>query len=509
MAAIYPHVPLRAPERERDALKRFWQRCTTAFRDDGTTYGPSPTSPLLKPYAIMGIALVCVFWGAAVVVAEWDALFVGLAVIACVLILIDFRIGVVLLVVLMPLSYSQIFPRAIGGVTGLNPVNLLLMGTLGSYLLHATSDRSVSRFVPRPLLWFYIAPFLVAGVLGSRHVGDIAFIFFISEQVHFLDAAGYIRDIVVKPLFLVAFALLVGAAVARARSPEKFLAPTLVSVWIMSLMVVVYFVVSGSSLGEIASRYARRFLSPLGMHANDLSRMYVIAYALLLFTWSETRNYVVKVVLLASIGMVVVALVLTFSRGGFAGFALVSVLFLLSRRRVGGLIAGIFVAATVVYFLPDAIYDRVGTGFGQGANAITAGRIDRIWIPLFPDVLKSPIYGSGLSSMLWSDAVRSGRAAAAVHPHNAYLQVLLDMGIAGLILVIAYFMHVWRGFRALGADPRLSADQRGFFQGAAAGLVAFLAMAISDGGLTPRPEQVFLWLAVGMMYGLHARKAAS
>jgi len=50
---------------------------------------------------------------------------------------------------------------------------------------------------------------------------------------------------------------------------------------------------------------------------------------------------------------------------------------------------------------------------------------------------------------------------------------------------------------------------RGFYLGAAAGLLSFLIAAIADSSLTPKPEQAFLWLAIGMMYGQSARKPAS
>ena len=93
------------------------------------------------------------------------------------------------------------------------------------------------------------------------------------------------------------------------------------------------------------------------------------------------------------------------------------------------------------------------------------------------------------------------------HPHNAYLEALLDVGIAGLIVLCAYFAHVWKGFRALSVDSALSPTLRGFYQGAAAGLVSFLVAAVSDSSLAPRPEQAFLWLAIGMMYGQRAQPA--
>jgi hypothetical protein len=81
---------------------------------------------------------------------------------------------------------------------------------------------------------------------------------------------------------------------------------------------------------------------------------------------------------------------------------------------------------------------------------------------------------------------------------------LLDMGVVGLALLLAYFAHVWKGFRALSADPALSPTLRGFYLGAAAGLACLLISYATDSSLTPGPEQSFLWLAIGMMYGQRA-----
>jgi len=144
---------------------------------------------------------------------------------------------------------------------------------------------------------------------------------------------------------------------------------------------------------------------------------------------------------------------------------------------------------------------------------VSAGRIDGLWLPLLPEVLASPLFGHGLASILWSDAMQVAevdpiRVIGATHPHNAYLETLLDMGVVGLALLGAYYLHVWRAFRALGADPALDARLRGFFQGAAAGLAALLAVAVFDSSLAPRAEQAYLWLAIGLMYGVRARRAA-
>src|SRR6266571_3099975 len=453
------------------------------------------------------ITLLGAFWGSAVAVAELNALYLCVSLIACAFILLDFRVGVVLLILLMPISSSTVFPHEMLGITGLNPVNLLLVGTLGSYLLHGVSDGSLRRFMPRPLQWLYILPILVAGALGSRHVGDIAPAFFMYDQVEFHDAAGYVRDFVAKPMSLVIFALLVGAAVSKSKKPEKFLVPTLISIWVMGSMVIVFVSQSGVALGQLASDESREFLSPLGLHANDLGRLYAVAYALLLFTWAESKDTGLRLALLVTMAMVVVALILTFSRGAFLGFIVVNVLFLLWRRNAKTLIFATLLAAGALFALPGEVYDRVTTGYGEGLNVISAGRIEEIWLPLLPEALRSPIYGSGLGSMLWSETMRGAGTTmlGITQAHNAYLETVLDMGIAGLILVCAYLVLLWKGFRALGVDPSLSPTLRGFFQGAAAGLASLLVADIVGSRLTPSAEQVFLWLAIGMMYGQRAR----
>jgi O-antigen ligase len=446
-----------------------------------------------------------------VAIAELNALFLAAALFGCVFILRDFRVGVVLLILLLPISSSQVFPHAMFGTTGLNPANLLLVATLGSYLLHGLFDGSLRRFMPRPLLWLYIVPILVAGVLGSRHVGEIP-PFLFQRLIEFDSVTGYFRDLVVKPLLVVVFAPLVGAAVSMSEKPERFFVPMLISIWVMVSLVIVFVLLSGASLREMASSESRELLTPLGMHANELGRLYVSAYALLLFTWAESKSPAFRLALLASMGLVMVALVLTFSRGAFLGFILVNVLFLLWRRNAKTLILFGLLAACVLFFLPGAVYDRIatgfGSGFGSGSNAISAGRIEHIWLPLLPEIPQSPIYGHGLGSILWSDPMRRGAGItilAVGHPHNAYLQALLDMGIAGLILLCAYFVHVWRGFRALSVDPALGSTLRGFYAGAAAGLASLLISYVTDSSLMPKAEQVFLWLAIGMMYGQRAR----
>src|SRR5882672_1264827 len=132
-------------------LMVLWRWCAAVPGDDGARESArSRRSIAIKLSVFSGIALLGAFWGSVVAVAEVNALYLCVSLIGCVFILLDFRIGVVLLIPLMPISQSAMFPHAMFGITGLNPANLLLAGTLGSCLLVGVSDGSIRRFMPRP-----------------------------------------------------------------------------------------------------------------------------------------------------------------------------------------------------------------------------------------------------------------------------------------------------------------------------------------------------------------------
>ena len=462
--------------------------------------GPGPAA------AVTLLLLFGTLCGVGIAVGELEAMLASVAIIAGIAALIDFRAGALFLMITLPIASVSFFPRGMFGFTGLNPVNLLMAATLASFLMRG---KRLSLLAPRPLLLLYVAPIVLAGLIGSRHVDDILPFYYENLLVHFTGGTGYLRDIMLKPLFVVLISLLVGAAVAQSQKPERFLAPIIVAVWVMSLTAIGLVVSSGVALGVLASTGSREFFSTVGMHANDLGRLYAVAYALLLFTWGETRDRALKTVLVATMAVLAIALVLTFSRGAMMGFILINGLFLLWKFNAKTLAIALLVGAVGLMLMPGAVWTRLTLGFGGGgdANAVSAGRIDEIWGPLLisGDFTRSPLWGNGLDSVMWAQAAWNGTMLLVTHPHNAYLQTFLDMGAIGLALFLAYFWHVWKGLLALGSNAYLSPTLRGFFQGAVAGLICFLVTGMAGSSLRPVPEFSFLWLAIGMMYGMRAR----
>lgn len=459
---------------------------------------------------VAGFMLLGVAWGIFVAFQALSAALVCLAAIVFVFTIRDFRVGVLVMILIMPISSSYMFPRAMFGVTGMNPLNVLLVGTFLSFLLIALGKRAVKTVVPSWVFLIYVLPIVLAGINGMGHTQLIPQIFFDAEAIDFKNNVGYIRDMVVKPLILVAYSFLVGAAYARAREPRRFIVAMMVSMWLMGSMVIGYFLYSNVKFGELAGEYARHFLSPLGMHANDLGRLYVTAIAILLFTWDRTRRPVLKTLLFLSIGLIAIALVLTFSRNAFMTMALAFAIYLVSRRRnVKLVIAAAVLIPIALIFTPGAIWYRLEMGAGEGAAGVSAGRISDIWTPLIPEMFDRPFFGHGLGSVMWARAMRVGEMMEVTHPHSAYIGALHDFGVIGAILLFAFWFTVWKGFRKLMKDSSLTPEEQGFFEGCSVALVTFVIAGFVGSSFAPVPEQSFLWLGIGLMFGVQARHIAA
>jgi O-antigen ligase len=462
--------------------------------------GPNPR--LRQVAVVAGLMVFASLWGAAVAFSAVGAALLCISFIACLLCLRDFRVGVMILIVIMPVSSSTLFPHAMFGITGLNPLNLLIVATIAVFFMRAAGTGALKGFMPRPLFWLYMAPIAAAAVLGANHVDEIPRILHATEMIQFTNEVGYIRDMLFKPFALVVYAALVGAAVAWSARPEKFVIPMMVSVFVMAAIAITFVVSSGASLSQLAGTYSRHFLSTIGLHANDLGRLYAVAFALLLFVWDRTERWGLKALLVIAMATVSLALLLTFSRGAFFGFAVVCVLYLALRRSLKTMLLAAVLIPPALLLAPGALWSRLEMGVGEGLNEITAGRLDEIWIPIMPEVLTTPPWGHGLGSVMWSHAMRFDEMFTVTHPHNAYIQLYMDLGIIGFVLVMAFWVYSLVSFARLTREERLRPEMQGFFEGAAVGLVSFLVTGVAGSSFMPAPEQSYLWLALGMMWGV-------
>jgi O-antigen ligase len=444
-----------------------------------------------------------IFGGVAALIALLLVFFMAIAI-------SDYRAGILLAVVLLPLSATSLIPRELFGITGFNPLNATLLmaatSVLFMYLFHH-GEIAIPKY-PRTF-WLYLATLALAAFHGAFHVSSIPAFYKTLHVISFDTPAGYVRDIFLKPVLILVTAFMLSIAVRNARRPRVFLIPLFCSAMILPIAILAYLAVAGTSLTELASSESRGALSVIGMHANELGLMFNMAFALALFCFFSMPGGFGRWMMGLAIVVLIVAITLTFSRGAYLGFFAVLAYFLYTQRKFRIMLLGLVLIPATILLMPQAVVERATTGAqDRNIDRITAGRFESIWRPLMPEVQSSPIIGNGLNSILWSEPAQRGAILKVGHPHSAYLGVLLDLGLLGALVVFLFFWHMRRIFKTL-AERSAEPIWRGFFRGATACILLLLVQGLTDDRFTPTFPQTFLWLAYGMALGLMGRADAS
>jgi O-antigen ligase len=418
-----------------------------------------------------------------------------------ILILMDFKKGVLFAVLLLPFADTNLIPRSILGIMGLNPLNVVLVFTVFSMLV-ANINRNCNYFLPLPYpLLLYIILIISGALVGSFHAeqGIVVKDFRITE---FYTVKKYLLEELIKPFFIIIVAWLVGTSILNADSRIK---EGQIYIWVLAFVPVIYFLVvvnfllfSGIEFSVLASSRARDFLSWIGMHANELGLMSNMFLALMLCSALSCENKSSRVYFFIAASAAGITSALTFSRGAFLGIFLIGVYYFWRCRKIKQLIIGLFIIAAIIFILPDPFWERAFTGIEtRDADSITAGRLDRIWRPLWSVFLQSPMTGHGLSSTLWTPHMLYGRMLLVGHPHNAYLGVLLDFGLLGFGVIGLFFWSMWRLFRELCSNHPDN-FWRGVFEGGSLCILILLVQAVTDDRFVPTYQHVTLWIIYGV-----------
>ena len=202
-----------------------------------------------------------------------------------------------------------------------------------------------------------------------------------------------------------------------------------------------------------------------------------------------------KVVVLGVLGLSFLCLILTFSRGAWLGLAASVVIFSLLKAPVI-LILIIAAAAVAPAFLPSVVYERIAS-IGSLEDSSNLYRLT-IWtaaLRMFKDYWLTGVgLGSTAFALVYRNYMIAG--ASAVHAHNLYLQISLEMGIIGV------FALIWMAFR--GFSQALSSIERPWkmsyvLAGIATGLLGHLFHGLFDYvWYSPRIVMAF-WMLSGMM----------
>jgi O-antigen ligase len=191
-----------------------------------------------------------------------------------------------------------------------------------------------------------------------------------------------------------------------------------------------------------------------------------------------TKRVIFKIYYLLSTVVLLAALALTYSRGCYLALVLAFIIFLcfVSRRLLAvGCVAALFVP----FLLPDTVINRF-LSIGNLADTSTDYRI-KIWqgtIKMLQDFWYVGI-GHGTDAFNSVYPFYSLNSIVAPHSHNLYLQLTVEMGIAGLILFLAA-MFSFYNFSIVTIKGQSDIKSKIFIAAGIAAISGFLFQGIFD-----------------------------
>lgn len=221
----------------------------------------------------------------------------------------------------------------------------------------------------------------------------------------------------------------------------------------------------------------------LSSNPNDmallLNLILPICLALILGEKSGTIRFLLMMLALA----IVLAILATFSRGGFLMLcvnALVYAWYLRKRPQRVWVPVALLAMITFLPLLPDSYYERISTiiNIEQDVTSSAQSRLSDMKVALNYAV-SHPLIGSGIgmNSLLMNEL----RGEVWLEVHNVYLQLWLELGLPGLLLYLMLFKS------ALGATTEVlraaekNHDNGQFYnlvEGLRVGLIGFAVAAL-------------------------------
>jgi O-antigen ligase len=420
----------------------------------------------------------------------------------------DFKVVCLIIVFTLPFVPTFLLSRNGGGFTGIRLMAGLL--TFSSFTVFLSTALRPKKIVfPRlpGIAVCYLAVLGLAALNGTRFFGETPQYFSALGLVRDRTSLLYVYECLYVPALIVGSAMAAGMLAANLNDPRFTVCPVIISAVLFALVICYSALKGGISLSEMAGQESRRYLSSTGLHANEIgltmNMAFAISFSLLLAVLSPKAKILMGLCTL----IILSAVFFTFSRGAYLGTATIFIYFLLTKRVWRALkILTFLVIVGGALSAPKEIVEKAFLRTNDGnIDSVSSGRVDEIWRPLLPMLLENPVIGRGHGSIMWSTAAKEKMILPVSHPHSAYLEALLDLGVTGTLVVFAFLGHAWHLLWKLGSSTRFRLLGP-FFFGASACIPALLVQGLTDDSFVPRYTHTFFWLAYGSALGVIARR---
>jgi len=257
----------------------------------------------------------------------------------------------------------------------------------------------------------------------------------------------------------------------------------------------------------------RKACEDIGYGAVDMSTFLAGACWGIIASQVLVRQRKYKALILAAAGMVAFGQAMTGGRAGYLAWGTIGLLLCLIKwRKYLILVPVILILIPIV--LPGAV-DRMLEGFGDtdvagqsmiDDSSVTSGRT-LVWPHVVNKIGESPMVGYGRLAMRRTGLAEQFKTERFPHPHNMYLETLLDNGILGSIPILSFWilLVVYSG-RLFVSDNRLCSA----VGGAAFSLtVAQLVAGIGSQHFYPEESTLGAWVVMFLAVRVYLERSRS
>lgn len=224
---------------------------------------------------------------------------------------------------------------------------------------------------------------------------------------------------------------------------------------------------------DIQSRSGSTFSNP-----NILGEYLIMMIPLALSLLWYRKKLIYKGIFAAMLGLLGICMILTFSRGAWLGLivALVGFSVVRDKRLFTLFIIGLFI---MPFVLPPSVINRF-TSIGNLSDTSSSYRMS-ILLGSLRMAQDYWITGIGLGSQAFKAIYPKYSLAAAYahHSHNIYIQVILEMGVAGALvfmLIVGVFIRATLAHQSKAKDAFLST----VMLAACAGIIGYLVQGLVE-----------------------------
>ncbi|MCL4791879.1 MAG: O-antigen ligase family protein [Gammaproteobacteria bacterium] len=195
------------------------------------------------------------------------------------------------------------------------------------------------------------------------------------------------------------------------------------------------------------------------VNPNGLAFVILTALPFLYYLIGGSRRTIIRLASIGLIAALLYALVLTGSRSGMVGLlVVVAAIIYRSRRRTAILVVAAIASVLLVSVMTPDMRDRyLSLTEGDTRNAATTkGRIEHM-LDEVQVASRRPFVGHGLGTSQEALANEAGRYQPS---HNLYLEVMIELGMVGLVIYLMFLASVFRNLQEVRASITALGRQR-------------------------------------------------